>query len=56
MTTLKGAGEAGNLAQFVKENRRSPEGGADAFNATLEAMTGKSKAVPATLLKRNSDD
>jgi hypothetical protein len=32
------------------------KGNQTAFNATLEAMAGKSKAVPATSKKRNSDD
>lgn len=56
MTTLKEARESGNLAQFVKEHKRDPKGSADAFNATLEAMAGKSKAVPAASKKRNPDD
>lgn len=56
MTTLKEAREAGQLAQFVKEHRHDPKGSADAFNHTLEAMAGKSKAIPATSTKRNPDD
>jgi hypothetical protein len=56
MTTLKEARETGNLTQFVKQHRRDPKGSADAFNRTLEAMAGKSKAVPATSKKRNPDD
>ena len=56
MTTLREAREAGNLTQFVNEHRRDPRGSADAFNHTLEAMAGKSKAVPATSKKRNPDD
>jgi hypothetical protein len=56
MTTLKEAREIGNLAQFAKEHRRDPKGDATAFNRTLEAMAGKSKAVPATSKKRNPDD
>jgi hypothetical protein len=56
MISLKEAREAGNLTQFVKEHRRDPKGNADAFNVTLEAMAGKSKAVPATSSKRNPDD
>jgi hypothetical protein len=46
MTTLKAAREAGNLTQFVKEHKRDPKGSAAAFNHTLGAMAGKSKAVP----------
>jgi hypothetical protein len=56
MTSLKEAREAGKLAQFVKEHRRDPKGDATAFTATLEAMAGKSKVVPATSSNRNSDD
>jgi hypothetical protein len=56
MTTLKEARETGKLTQFVKEHRRDPKGSADAFNATLGAMAGKSKAVPATSKKRNPND
>jgi hypothetical protein len=56
MTSLKEAREAGKLAQFAKEHRRDPKGDATAFNATLEAMAGKSKAAPATSKKRNPDD
>jgi hypothetical protein len=56
MTTLKEAGETGTLAKFAKEHRRDPKGNATAFYATLRAMAGKSKAVPATSQKRNSAD
>ncbi len=56
MTTLKEARETGNLIQFVKEHRCDPKGSADAFNATLGAMAGKSKAVPVTSKKRNPSD
>jgi hypothetical protein len=56
MTTLKQARERGEIAKFAKEHRRDPKGDAVAFNATLEAMAGKSKAVPATSSKRNPDD
>jgi hypothetical protein len=56
MTTLKEAREAGELAKFVKEHRRDPKGDATAFNHTLEAMAGKSKAAPATSKKRNPAD
>ncbi len=56
MTSLKEARDTGHLAKFVKEHRRDPKGDVTAFNATLEAMAGKSKEVPATLKKRNPDD
>ena len=55
-TNLKDARKDGKLAQFVKEHRRDPKGDATAFNGTLEAMAGKSKAVPAASKKRNPDD
>jgi hypothetical protein len=56
MTSLKEAREKGEVAKFVKEHRRDPKGDATAFNATLEAMAGKSKAAPATSKTRNPDD
>lgn len=56
MTTLTEARKSGNLAQFVKEHRRDPKGDSTAFSHTLQAMAGKSKAVPATSKKRNPDD
>ena len=56
MTTLKQAINDGQLATFVKEHRRDPKGDATAFNGTLAAMAGKSKAVPAASKKRNPDD
>jgi hypothetical protein len=56
MSSLKEARDGGKLAQFVKEHRHDPKGDATAFNATLEAMAGKSKVVPAASSKRNPDD
>jgi hypothetical protein len=56
MTNLKEARDKGEIAKFVKEHRRDPKGDANAFNHTLEAMAGKSKAVPATSKKRNPAD
>ena len=56
MTTLKQARETGELAKFVKEHRRYAKGDATAFNHTLEAMAGKSKAVPATSKKADHGD
>jgi hypothetical protein len=56
MTTLKEAREKGEIAKFAKEHRHDPKGDATAFNATLEAMAGKSKVVPAASSKRNPDD
>jgi hypothetical protein len=56
MTTLKAARDKGEIAKFAKEHRHDPKGDATAFNRTLEAMAGKSKAVPATSSKHNPDD
>lgn len=55
MTSLKEARETGKLAQFTKEHHRYQRGNATAFNATLAAIAGKSKAVPAALKNRNPD-
>ena len=48
MTTLKQAREAGILDQFIaeREAEAAPVGNKDALNRVLEAMAGKSKAVP----------
>lgn len=54
--SLNQARKENKLAQFAKEHRRDPKGDAAVFNATLEAMAGKSKAVPAASKKRNPDD
>ncbi len=56
MVTLKEARRKGEIAQFAKEHRHDPKGNMAAFNETLKAMAGKSKAVPATSSKRNPDD
>jgi hypothetical protein len=56
MTTLKNARETGEIAKFANEHRRDPKGSATVFNATLEAMAGKSKAIPVASKKRNLDD
>lgn len=56
MTTLKEAREKGEIAKFAKEHRRDPKGDAATFNRTLEAMAGKSKAVPKPSTASNPDD
>ena len=56
MTTLKQARDSGKMADFIKEHRADPKGDADRFNATLTAMAGKSKAVPATSNEAGSGD
>lgn len=53
---LKSARAKGQLAKFAKEHRRDPKGDPDAFNRTLEAMAGKSKAVPKPSSRSNADD
>ena len=53
---LKSARAKGQLAKFAKEHRRDPKGDPDAFNRTLEAMAGKSKAVPAASSPPDHDD
>jgi hypothetical protein len=54
--TLNQARKENKLAQFAKEHRRDAKGDANAFNGTLAAVAGRSKAVPATSKKRNPDD
>ena len=46
MTTLRQARDAGKLDQFAKDREADPPGDEAAFNATLQSMAGKSKAVP----------
>lgn len=56
MTTLKEARDKGEIVAFVKEHRRDKKGDAAAFDATLEAMAGKSKPVPKTSSADAPDD
>ena len=56
MKSLREARDTGKLAEFAKERRHHSKHDAVAFNATLEAMAGKSKSVPAASSKRNPDD
>ena len=56
MTTLKQARESGKLDQFAKDHDTDAPGDETAFNATLQSMAGKSKAVPATSKPGRSDD
>jgi hypothetical protein len=48
MTTLKQARDTGKLDQFIaeRETEAAPAGDAKAFNRTLAAMAGTSKAGP----------
>ena len=45
MTTLRKAREVGKLYQFAKDREADAPGDEAAFNATLQSMAGKSKAV-----------
>jgi hypothetical protein len=48
MTTLRQARDSGKLAEFIaeREAEAAPAGDAKAFNRTLAAMAGTSKAGP----------
>ena len=46
MTNLKQAREQGKLKQFAKDREGDAPGDEAAFEATLQSMAGKSKAVP----------
>jgi hypothetical protein len=56
MTTLKKARKKGNWPSSLKSISATQKGYSTAFNATLKAMAGKSKSVPAASSKRNPDD
>ena len=45
-TTLRQARDEGKLDQFAKERDSDPVGHEAEFNAILQSMAGKSKAVP----------
>ena len=50
MTTLRQAREQGKLDQFAADREADAPGDEAVFNATLQSMAGKSKAVPAASL------
>ena len=56
MTTLKQARESGKLDQFAKDREADAPGDEAAFEATLQSMAGKSKAVPAASSPDRADD
>ena len=56
METLRQAREQGKLDQFAKDHEADAPGDEAAFNAALQSMAGKSKAVPATSKPGRSDD
>lgn len=55
MTTLKQARDAGQIDQFIAEHD-ADTGDEDAFNATLQAMAGTSKAKPEASFQGTDDD
>jgi len=55
MTTLREALEQKKLDQFIAE-RKGETGDADAFDATLRSMAGKSKEAPAASSRDDCDD
>ena len=58
MTTLREARDTGNLDQFIaeREAEAAPVGDAKAFNRTLKAMAGTSKAGPKASKRDRSAD
>ncbi len=56
MTTLKQAREQGKMEQFIREHKADPKGDPEAFNRAVQAMAGKSKAVPEASCRGNRDD
>ena len=55
MITLREAIDQGKLDQFIAEHK-DEIGDLDAFNATLQAMAGKSKEAPKASSRDDSDD
>ena len=53
--SLKQSRQTDNLDQFIAEHE-GEEGNADALEATLRSMAGKSKEVPAASLPDDCDD
>lgn len=56
MTTLKTARDHESIEQFIAERGERNPGDESLFNATLAAMAGTSKAIPATSGTPLSDD
>jgi hypothetical protein len=55
METLKQARDSGTIDQFIANHEATEPGNETRFNATLAAMAGTSKAVPATSDEAPSD-
>ncbi len=56
MDNLKQARAQGKLDQFAKDREGDAPGDEAAFEATLQSMAGKSKAVPAASKPDCADD
>lgn len=56
MITLKEAIEKGNLALFIKERKRDPNGNADASDKVIRSMAGKLKPTRKTSSHDDCDD
>lgn len=56
MKSLREAREQGKLKQFAKDHDADSPGDEAAFEATLQSMAGKSKAVPAASTPGEADD
>jgi hypothetical protein len=55
MTSLKEARQQGNLSKFIKEHSGDPDGDAEAFEITLQAMSGTSSEAPQTSSQDDHD-
>lgn len=56
MTTLKKAREEGKIDEFIAEHEADPPSDKARFDATLDAMAGRSKLAPETSTPDCSDD
>jgi thioredoxin-like negative regulator of GroEL len=56
METLRQARDKGKLDQFAADHEADPPGDEAAFNAALQSMAGKSKAVPEASTPDAPDD
>ncbi len=56
MITLRKAIKQGNLDQFIKEHKGDPKGDADALDAGIRSMAGRSKEAPEASKLGRSDD
>ena len=56
MRTLRAARDQGKLEEFIAEREDHPIGDQDAFDATLNSMSGRSKSEPETSSLDCGDD